>query len=96
MYSEQEEKLKAHHAANQAQTIGGGIMGNAAREVDTLGCEASRDKETGGHSLRRRIQVQVRTAKRESRRLEKLMELEYLLEKNPEIARILDLIEEVR
>lgn len=46
-------------------------------------------------SLRERVASQTHRARKESRRLDRLNELEYLLDKNPEIARILDLLEEV-
>jgi len=47
-------------------------------------------------SLRERVLMDLAKARRESRKLERLSELEYLLDKNPDIARILDLIEDVR
>lgn len=47
-------------------------------------------------SLTERVASDLYRAIRESRRSHKLEELKYLLEKNPEVARILDLMEEVR
>jgi len=47
-------------------------------------------------SLRERIASQRFRAETESRRASQLVELEYLLDKHPEVARILDLMESVR
>lgn len=47
-------------------------------------------------SLRERVDSQLHRARREKIKAERLEELQYLLEKYPDIARILDLIEEVR
>jgi len=47
-------------------------------------------------SLLGRIRNQRSRAQMEARRMEHLFELEHLLEKNPEVARILDLLDEVR
>lgn len=44
-------------------------------------------------SLRDRIASRAHHAARESRRAENLQELQYLLDKNPEVARILELLE---
>ena len=44
-------------------------------------------------SLRDRIASRARHAARESRHAENLKELQYLLDKNPEVARILELLE---
>ena len=44
-------------------------------------------------SLRDRIASRAHHAARESRRAENLKELQYLLDKNPEVARILELLE---
>jgi len=47
-------------------------------------------------SLRERIHLQRHRAQVESRRADQLSELEYLLDKHPEIARILDLLDVVK
>lgn len=47
-------------------------------------------------SLMERVSSQCHRSGQEARRLGRLQELQYLLDKNPEIARILDLLEEVR
>ena len=47
-------------------------------------------------SLLDNINKQLSYAQQEARKCDKLQELKFLLEKNPEIARILDLIEETR
>jgi biotin synthase-related radical SAM superfamily protein len=43
-----------------------------------------------------RVRMQARSAERETHRAMRLAELSHLLEKNPEVARILDLMETVR
>ncbi len=47
-------------------------------------------------SLSESVASQLYRAEREARKLQLLGELKYLLDKNPEVARILDLIEETR
>lgn len=47
-------------------------------------------------SLHDRVQKQLAHSREEIKRCEKLAELNRLLTKNPEVARILDLIDEVR
>ena len=47
-------------------------------------------------SLRERISAQKFRAQQESRNANRLAELECLLDKNPEVARILDLLESVK
>lgn len=47
-------------------------------------------------SLAERIASQLDRSGREARKLEALNELSFLLQKNPEVARILDLMEAVR
>lgn len=44
----------------------------------------------------RRVESELNRARRESNRANRLEELQYLLHKNPDVARILDLMEEVR
>ncbi len=47
-------------------------------------------------SLRERVDSQLNRARRERIKAEHLEELSYLLDKHPDISRILDLLEEVR
>jgi hypothetical protein len=47
-------------------------------------------------SLRERVENQKNHSCREARRVERLVELAYLLDKHPDVARILELIDEVR
>lgn len=47
-------------------------------------------------SLRERLREQAARARRESRKVDRLDELNYLLDKNPEVARILDLLEDAQ
>lgn len=87
MTNEQESKLKQAaaqiHQDQCAQAINGsiGLAGETKCAVP---------------SLRERISKQRLYAQIESRRADALMELEYLLDKNPELARILDLLEQVK
>ena len=46
--------------------------------------------------LAQRIRTQLRRSETEAFRAEQLRELEHLLDKNPEVARILDLLEAVK
>lgn len=65
--------------------------------IGTVGLAGGYDsKQAIGHSLRDRVHAQIHRATNEARRIERLNELAILLERNPEVARILDLIEEVR
>lgn len=47
-------------------------------------------------SLQDRLRDQAAQARRESRKADRLDELNHLLDKNPEVARILDLLEDVQ
>ncbi len=57
----------------------------------TVGC----DMEPKRACLRDRVRMDLNRAMREERRGRAMMELDSLLEKHPDIARILDLIEEI-
>lgn len=85
MNYEQEQKLKAMQAdcAKGAATPYG--MLNTLDQDSP--CRAS---------LRERVAMDLRRAERESYKALRLRELSDLLEKNPDMARILDLVEEVR
>ena len=89
MTIEQEHKLKSmaeqEARLNQGSTCASSVLGSTNEGC----CLAS-------PSLRERIRNQSYHAKVESRRVEQLQELEFLLDKNPEVARILDLLESVR
>lgn len=84
MTDEYERKLKAEGAAQCANLAGR----NSGLQQQV--------PEVAAPTLRERIGSQRYHAQVESRRLEQLHELEYLLEKHPEVARILELIEIVR
>ena len=58
--------------------------------------ECAQQPQVAAPTLRERIRSQRLRAQLESRRLEQLHELEYLLDKHHEVARILELIEAVR
>lgn len=99
MNNEEQEKLQAHirhermHQEKTAgmangATIGGGVLGGYALQSDMdQPCRVG---------LLERVIGQRREAQRSSRKADRLSELQELLMKNPEVARILDLIEEVR
>lgn len=76
-----EEKMKAM-AAREAN---GASIGNCAGVA----------RDTDAPSLRQRIKSQLRRAQDEARKENALHELEYLLDKNPEVARILDLLDQI-
>lgn len=48
----------------------------------------------GRDSLRNRVEAKLNRANGEARKVELLHELQHLLQKNPEVARILDLLDE--
>lgn len=68
-------------------TAGYGAIGNSAMPKTCEPCRAS---------LNERVSSQLNRAIGEARHAEQLRELQYLLRKNPDVARILDLIESVR
>ena len=80
MYEEEQRNAKM-----QAEKLAYGLAGQVG-DLQTA-CRVS---------LRERISSQRRNAAREGNKEIRLAELEHLLDKNPEVARILDLIEEVR
>lgn len=88
MNLEQEEKLNAppgtQYDAGQGTTRGAGRI---LSQFDEGPCRPS---------LRERVDQQCCYARNESRRARRLDELARLLDKNPEVARILDLMEELR
>jgi hypothetical protein len=55
-----------------------------------------RGSRPGRPSLRERVTMQLRDAQEQSYKRDRLQELEHLLDKHKEIARILDLLENVR
>lgn len=58
--------------------------------------EAGCAMSPGRPSLRERVAVELAAAKQEARRAARLEELDGLLGKHPDIARILDLVDEMR
>ncbi len=80
LYTEAEEKQRAYEAqCMREQTIGGacGELGSNKPDPDRL---------------IDRIRRRAEDCRQQAQRGEDLGELEYLLEKNPEVARILDLV----
>lgn len=87
---------------DQRDTDGGSTIGSLDRErqlkaaaENANACQES-STEQKRSTLIDRINRQQETAVRSARRADKLSELQYLLNKNPEVARILDLMEYVR
>lgn len=76
----------AEEAALRAKNTAAGIGSFCTKAVE----------EPVRPSLQEMVWSQVRQAEREARRHQRLAELGILLDKNPEVARILDLVEEVR
>jgi hypothetical protein len=91
MTNEQQEKLKAIAEQECNARL---AHGNAGAAIG--GLEYQQARSLAEPTLRERIRNQRCRAQNESRRLEQLHELEYLLEKHPEVARILELMEAVR
>lgn len=93
--TEQEQKLKAQQA-DYAASLGRASVGypNAYDSIvlDTLNAA----KSEGLSGLRGRIQLHLQQARTESNKQVLLQELSDLLERHTEVARILDLLEEVR
>lgn len=83
--AEKQLKQQAEMNAQFAQSNGAAIGGYASPPQEP--CRAG---------ILDRVQNDLNRASREARKLEQLHELSLLLQKNPEVARILDLIEMVR
>lgn len=91
-----EQKLKSAISQNQAQTPYPPTGGGDASQCGELRGLGRAVDDPCRQTLNERIASQLRRAQRESSNLSALGELQYLLEKNPETARILDLLEAVR
>lgn len=91
MYDHEEMKKKLYEEAAKIQA---GKCG--ATPCETTAAFDPYDKEPRREALRERVWTGVRRAERESRKAQQLAELAILLDKNPEVARILELIEDVR
>jgi hypothetical protein len=85
---EQEAKLReyAESAKCAAGTATPGSIGNSLRQ-DTA--------EPRRETMRERLSGRIDRSRREQYRTDQMSELLFLLEKNPELARILELIEQV-
>lgn len=97
MYSDStvEEKLKQQQYAEsmakpqpQPYDLAGGLASGA-----TFGNASQQCVEPMRQTLTGRIDARLYRAEKESRNNERLRELQYLLNKHPEIARILDLLD---
>ena len=78
--------MAAKEAAGAANQCATGTIG---------GLYGSNLTQSAQPSMRERINAQLYRAQVESRKENALAELQYLLDKNPEVARILDLLEQV-
>jgi len=95
-----EERLKSEHLKNMAYQAAG-QCGRAdspfpdASKLDETKCAQASLRETQP-SLRERVYAQRRRAEEQVQRAMALSELEHLLDRNPEVARILDLYEQAK
>lgn len=80
--------LKAQHVAEEK------MKSQYAGQTQT--CSQDQTGYAVSPSLQERISNQIYRAKQESQNLDKLSELQYLLNKYPELARIFELIELVK
>ena len=87
MTFEQEQKMREEKLS---------AMCGAQTPTGMLGAAKTYADEPMRVSLRERVAMDLNRSVRESNKLQRLQELTFLLDKNPEVARILDLIEEVR
>lgn len=97
MYYEEQvnEKLKQEMAARERELAAKCAQGAGGHGSALAGGYAS----TGGPcrvGIRERVDNDLHRANGEARKADALQELAFLLEKNPEVAQILDLIEMVR
>lgn len=81
------EKMKYENAAQQQCGSIGTIRGGYAEKTVGL------DTDCASPGLLDRVSRQKEELFRQSRKIENLMELEGLLQRNPEVARILDLLD---
>ena len=94
MTNEQQEKLKALAEEEYNSRLAQGSA--AGQTFGHVNYEQQQVPQIAEPSLRERIRGKRIHAQSQSRRLEQLHELEYLLDKHPEFARILELIDAVR
>ncbi len=92
------EKLNAVRAEQTAAdhwgaAIGAGTRASADLCAGSIYADTSMPRRPG---LRERLRTNLRFAREQVQKTEMMNELEYLLEKNPEVARILELMEEVK
>lgn len=88
-----EEEMQAKIVAQkewEARNMDAGIAGNPC------GKAVQSDMISGRPSLRDQVSRQLSDALYRASKRERLMELDYLLSKHPDVARILDLMEYVR
>lgn len=91
MDAEQEQKLKAIAEQEYRMRQSGAVQGDClqAQSQPVNYCNAQ-------PSLRERIRADRFRAEESATRRDRLLELEYLLDKHPDVARILELLDQVR
>lgn len=91
------EQQAAKAAANAQEAGRGGYAsyGDAGMPVGHMGRDVQADLARPPR-LRERVNNSLHHSQQAADRLQKLGELEYLLAKNPDVARILELVEETR
>ena len=85
--AEEQPAKKSAYDLSQAQQANTATPGEAIGGM--LGCEQTPMRET----MSARFRSSVSRLRRDHRKLDQLNELTYLLDKNPELARILDLVD---
>lgn len=83
-----EQQMK-YAAMQQAQTPYGERLG-------PLGGSMGSNLQSARPNLRERVAMDLEHAERQSRKRDRLAELQMLLDKHPEVARIFDLLDDVR
>jgi hypothetical protein len=89
------ERAETAERSNYAVAAGSGLADQTQIPSVGLGGALAYGEERRP-SLRERVSMDLAKAQRESRREMRLAELHELLARNPEVARILDLMEDVR
>jgi hypothetical protein len=89
-YCEQEKKK----LYDQADKIMVGMAGSLRTPIDELS-KYSPESEPAQEMFMNRLRQRIRRQERKNADLDKLRELEFLLDKNPEVARIFDLFDAV-
>lgn len=90
MTNEQQQNLKKM-AEDMSGSCGSTLRANYAQQQ-----QQAQGNMAAAPSLRERVANQLHRARQEAVRRERLEELQYLLDKHPEVARMLELLEAVQ